>query len=246
MRSIFIKPASAVEFVAFEEAMSAMALDGRCEPTVAVVDVPRLLYLTREASVNHVDEQYAMDSGLSVVRSAVITGSVTSIILAPVVGVYLFARDCDMDALRRVVARASSMLGAAAEVGGRNDITAVGTDRKLGGAGTGEGASVAFLTVSPAHGLDVDSLFRMPASKFEGKTVASVSARMASVEGLLGEVPGAQEVSDAVEVSLAEEGFAPAWGEVTDEEAALARSMEARHAAEHWVRYADYEEPDFI
>jgi lipoate-protein ligase A len=248
-----------LESVTTDEMLYQMREQEKVGDTIFLWKPGRFMYPLKNASVNHIDMEYAKSLGYPTYRAGTLLGSPTSVLIVgdmwcivSAVGSKVLETAESREAFSRGVWRyVLSKKGLETEVKG-NDIVVAGTDRKLSGTGLAERGNSqfmnCFLSEKVSTGIDMDKLFKMPPSKYEDKTVIRASERITSVEKEIGETFDEKWLVDTVvEYFLSIGVNLEREDDFTQEEKDFAKSLEEKHLSENWIKYGEYgQEPDFI
>lgn len=247
-----------LESVTTDEMLYQMREGGKIPDTIFLWKPGKFMYPLNNASVNHIDMEYAESLGYPTYRAGTLLGGPTSVLIVgdlwcivSAVGSEILESAESKEAFSRDVWRyVLSKRGLETEKKG-NDIVVAGTDRKLSGTGLAKRGDSqfmnCFLSEKVPVGIDMDKLFKMPKDKYKDKTVTKASERITSVEKETGEVFDEEwlvgtvvEYFESIGVVLERET------DFTQEEKDLAKSLEAKHLSENWIKYGEYgQEPDF-
>lgn len=247
---------SALDCLTLDDALCQMRELDSIPDTIFLWKPAKFIYVLNNASVNHIDRDYAESMGYPVLRAGTLIGKPTSLLIVGdmwnIISAVKYNEAVDKEKYGRDVwIYVLNKLGLETEKKG-NDIVVKGTDKKLSGTGLGNrGFSQfmnCFLSEKIPVGVDMDKLFKMPESKYEDKTVTKASERITSVENETGNVFDEKWLVDTVVEYFNSIGITlDRENDFTKEEKDFAKSLEEKHLSEKWIKYGEYgQEPDFI
>lgn len=241
--------------LAYEEALLTSRINDTTPDTIWLWRHPAVIYCTNKASINFVDLDYIKELELPIVRSAVFNGANTSVIVAGTdFGLSVYCKNIPLEEMvqKYYVDYWKYICAGLVELEHKgNDLVVAGTDRKISGMvhASTDGVSAGHcMFTETVPNIDFERLYKMPAEKFEDKTVSSVTERITSFQKETGKL-----IDDAWIISRTIEYFATIGitlepdADFNATEKQLVSDLSSKHLSEEWLKYGRiYAVPDFI
>jgi len=249
------KPQTALECLAIDDALRQMRISDEIPDTVFLWRPTKFIYVLKNASVDHVNRQYAEDCGYPVMRSATIVGKEDSLVIVGDMWNLITSIKPTLDKKEHIYNYGQgawiyiiNKLGLKLEAKG-NDLVVLGTDRKLSGfaCDTSYPKSIfmnCFLSEKLPKNVDLNKLFILQQSKFKDKSVNSAEERVTSIEKEINTTLSQEWLEGALVEYFSTIGVTLEKTDFTQKEKEFAKKLEAKHLSEEWIVYGR-EKPDF-
>jgi len=232
---------------AYEEGMILSREQDLSEDFIWLWKHPKVIYLTKNATINHIGEEYVREVGYPINRSGIFEGTVKSAVIAgDDYSILCSIKNPTFD-IKRVLykdlwQKIASDYGVVTEFVG-NDIIVRGTTRKLFGmvyreVGEFHSGHCMFSTTTPDVDLSKVFLIRDDVRMF------NPIDRITDIQKETGIIPKKEEIVEKVKNYLDNLGIIIAEDSISKSEQDIISSLEKKHLSTEWITYERIK-PDF-
>jgi len=260
MRLLKIKEMDPIDLISLEESLFELRTKDLIPDTIVISEHKKFLYLCTTTSINCVDLDYGKSCGYPIVRSAILPGGLSSVIVVGTGFSFLivvkksnYNIESKIDFMNKFYFDIfqSLMSGVEMEIKG-NDFVVKDTERKMMGVATWQNEEYilgnhAFLNTLPTD-INLDLLYKLPESKTFDKILKLPSERMTSYEKETNKVFSYDDIFNGVINYLESQSIDCEIGEdFLQIEKDMANGLKEKHLSDEWIKYGQiYAKPDFI
>lgn len=226
---------------------------------ISIWKQPSIIYLPNRASINFFDTEYAKRLNYPIVRSKFFLGATTSaVVVGNTWGILCKAEALNIEnaeefenkfafgAFQNLLKKLNIET-----IRKSNDLIIQGEDKKIAGVVSTKNEKKyicnSFLNIKKQDGFDYNAFYKLPASKFEGKTVDNPLDRVATILDITGDIPDDQYIVDAFIEYFGSIGInAEIENGLSTDEKNIYDSIKEKYRSDEWINYGRITtKPDF-